>query len=173
MASTKETIRAWFHGIAPAETPRQKRGDDLAVHGAGIIGANGESIPYGKAYSVAHRLTENTGRHGKRNSWWLRSWRVVKRALKTPLYPNTTTKKMRHGLIARLILYGIIFVVSLSGAEGAGTRIERWEVLPGLLGDGPTMIDAGRLTIRMACPTLTLIATVSLRPLDGSSSASG
>jgi hypothetical protein len=90
-----------------------KKGEISPSTPLAIIAADGESIPYGKPYSVAHRLTKNTGRHGKRFSLWSRSWRFVKRILKTPLYPNTTTKGMRQGLIARLILYGIIFVVSL------------------------------------------------------------
>lgn len=91
-----------------------KKGETISLSTPlAIIAADGESIPYGKPYSVAHRLTENTGRHGKRNSWWFQSWRIVKRVLNTPLYPNTTTKGMRQGLIARLILYGLIFVVSL------------------------------------------------------------
>lgn len=77
-----------------------------------IIAADGESIPYGKPYSVADRLT-NTARHGKRYSLLSRSWRVVKRILKTPLYPNTSTKGMRQGMIARLIFYFVALVVGL------------------------------------------------------------
>src|SRR5580693_8985456 len=77
------------------------------------IAADGKSIPYGKPYSVAHRLAKNTGRHGKRNSLWYRSWRVAKRISKMPLYPNTSQKGMLQGLIARLIFYFVAFVVGL------------------------------------------------------------
>ena len=82
-----------------------------------IIAADGESIPYGKPHSVAHRITENIGRHGRRESWRLRSWRVVERIPKTPLHPNTTTRGVRQGLIARLIVYGIILVVGASNCR--------------------------------------------------------
>jgi len=38
---------------------------------------------------------------------------VIKRILNTQPFPNTSPKGMRQGLIARLIVYGIIFVVGL------------------------------------------------------------
>ena len=78
-----------------------------------IVAAEGENIPYGKPYSVARRIPEKTRRPGKRNSHSSRSWRALKRVLKTRLYPNTSPRGARQGLVARLVLYAAIFLVGL------------------------------------------------------------
>jgi len=74
-----------------------------------IIVADGENIPYGKPYSVAHRLAATRRRTSLKPRWW----RSIKRFFNTRTYFDNSDKARRQGFVARMILLGIFFAFGI------------------------------------------------------------
>lgn len=91
-----------------------KKGDVVATSTPlATIAADGESIPYGRAYSTAHRSMKGVQPHRKRNSFVARPWRSVKRFFLTPIYPMSTAKGRKQAFAGRMIFLAVALAVGL------------------------------------------------------------